>query len=230
MHRIASLACSLLLAAALCQAQNEPEYLLELGGGAGMATYTGDLNGNLLKGMQPMGALVAKYKPNPRMAWTAMLGLGLLKGSSKNVTTSYPDMDVSPVEFTSTVTDFTLRYECHFWAYGTGEEYRGARRIVPFFALGAGLTFAKPKGGEQAVAAQLPIGVGVKYKMSQRLNLALEWTMHFTGSDKLDGVKDPYGIESSGLFKNTDCYSVLGLTLTYDLWAKCRTCHNDHDD
>ena len=45
----------------------------------------------------------------------------------------------------------------------------------------------------------------------------------------LDGVKDPYGIKSSGLFKNTDCYSQLRVSLTYDLWAKCKTCHNDRD-
>jgi hypothetical protein len=53
--------------------------------------------------------------------------------------------------------------------------------------------------------------------------------MHFTGSDRLDGVSDPYGIKSSGLFKNTDCYSHLRLSVSYDLWAKCKTCHNDRD-
>ena len=55
------------------------------------------------------------------------------------------------------------------------------------------------------------------------------WMMHFTGSDSLDDVSDPYGIKSSGLFKNTDCYSTLQLTLTYDIWAKCKTCNNDRD-
>jgi hypothetical protein len=53
--------------------------------------------------------------------------------------------------------------------------------------------------------------------------------IHFTGSDKLDGVTDPYGIKSSGLFKNTDSYSTLLVTLSYDIWAKCKTCHNDRD-
>jgi hypothetical protein len=53
--------------------------------------------------------------------------------------------------------------------------------------------------------------------------------MHFSLSDKLDGVKDPYGIKSSGAFKNTDCYSTLQVSVTYDLWAKCKTCHNDKD-
>ena len=75
----------------------------------------------------------------------------------------------------------------------------------------------------------MPIGVGVKYKLGDRLNLTAEWMMHFSGSDKLDGMKDPYGIKSSGPFKNTDCYSTLQLSLTYDLWTKCKTCHNDRD-
>ena len=93
--------------------------------------------------------------------------------------------------------------------------------------MGLGATFAKPEKTE--VALNLPIGLGVKYKAGERVNLALEWTMHFTTSDMLDGVKDPYGIKSSGIFKNTDCYSHFRLSLTYDIWKKCSTCHNDRE-
>ena len=75
----------------------------------------------------------------------------------------------------------------------------------------------------------LPLGAGIKYKLGQRLNLSAEWVVRFTLSDKLDGREDVYGIKSSGLFKNTDCYSVLQVALTYDLWAKCKTCNNDRD-
>ena len=99
-----------------------------------------------------------------------------------------------------------------------------------------GLSFAIAKNGpagaqekRSSIAGQMPIGLGVKYKVADRLNLTAEWMMHFTGNDKIDGVVDPYGIESSGLFKNTDCYSVLAVSLTYDLWAKCKTCHNDRE-
>ena len=75
----------------------------------------------------------------------------------------------------------------------------------------------------------VPLGLGLKYKVAERLNLGVMWMMHLTGSDGLDDVSDPYGIKSSGLFKNTDCYSTLQLTLTYDIWAKCKTCNNDRD-
>ena len=120
-----------------------------------------------------------------------------------------------------------MRYECNFWPYGTGQEYRGAKPLTPYILIGLGATVAKPD--ETVVAVNMPLGLGVRYKIGERLNLGVEWVMHFTGSDKLDGQKDPYGIKSSGLFKNTDCYSHLGVSLTYDLWAKCKTCHNDRD-
>ena len=230
------------------RAQDEPEYRMEIGGGAGLVTYQGDFNGSLLKDMQPTAAVVAKYKMNPRMAWSAELGFGKLKGSSKAVKTWYPELQANPVDFSTSLTSFSVCYEYNFWPFGTGKEYLGAKPLTPFIAFGAGLAFSgkpKLKGGvlyegtadettvmaqpESVVAFQMPMGFGVKYKLRDRLNLTAEWLIHFTGSDKLDGVKDPYGIKSSGLFKNTDSYSTLLLSLTYDIWARCKTCHNDRD-
>ena len=219
---LALVTCHLSLITSL--AQDDPEYRMEIGGGLGLMAYQGDLGGGLLSHMQPMGAAVAKYKMNPRMAWNAQVSTGKLKGKSTDVDTWYPELHDSVATFSNQLTDFTLRYEYNFWPYGTGKEYLGARPLTPFMALGTGLAFTK-----KVVAAQLLLGVGVKYKAADRLNLSVEWMMHFTGSDKLDGVADPYGIKSSGLFKNTDSYSTLQLSLTYDIWAKCKTCHSDRD-
>jgi hypothetical protein len=207
-------------------AQDDPEYKMEVGGGLGLVSYEGDFNSSLLKGMQPMAALVAKYRYNPRMALGASIGFGKLKGSSTDVQTWYPAME-TPYSFDNQLVDVTLRYEYNFWAYGTGREYYGARRVAPFVALGLGLTYADAH--KSVFAMNLPIGAGVKVKLAERLNLTAEWTMHFTGSDELDGMRDPYGIKSSGLFKNTDCYSALQVSLTYDIWAKCKTCNSDRN-
>ena len=128
-------------------------------------------------------------------------------------------------EFNHRITETDLRFEYNFWAYGTGNEYRGARRLAPFITAGLGATFYG--GPEKGATMNVPLGAGVKYKIGKRLNLTVEWAMRFTLSDKLDGSKDPLGIKSSGLFKNTDCYSALQLGLTYDLWEKCKTCNND---
>lgn len=205
-------------------AQDEPEYRLEIGAGAGTVTYLGDYNTNLLKNAQPWGAVVGKYKFNPRMAVAMTIGYGKLKGSTADANTWYPSEDR---QFNYKMVDAGLRYEYNFWAYGTGREYRGARPLTPFIALGLGAIYHG--GAEKGLAVNLPFGAGVKYKLGNRLNLTAEWRMHFSMSDKLDGVEDPYGIKSTGIFKNTDCFSILQVALTYDFWAKCKTCHNDRD-
>jgi hypothetical protein len=216
-------------------AQTEPEYRLEIGGGIGMVCYQGDFNGNIFKEPQPMVTILAKYKFDPRRALALNVSYGQLKGSSKNAKTYYPADASAPTsttmplnyDFKNPVVDAGLRFEYNFWPYGTGFEYRGAKRLTPYVAIGLGMTIGK--ADKTVFGANLPIGVGAKYKMADRLNLAVEWAMHITTNDKLDGIADPYGIKSSGLFKNTDCYSHLRLSLSYDLWAKCRTCHNDRE-
>jgi len=212
-----------------CSAQQDPEYRLEIGAGVGALTYLGDYNGNPLKEIQPMGTVLAKYRFTPRQALALNIGYGQLKGSSRNVKTYYPQTE--PYSFKSSVVDAGLRYEYNFWPYGTGQEYRGAKRLTPYIYIGMGMTIAKPDHGEAktVTAFNVPLGGGVKYKVGNRVNLGLEWTIHFTTSDLLDGMKDPYGIQSSGMFKNTDCYSQLRASVTYDLWQKCKTCHNDSD-
>uniref|UniRef100_UPI003FF0945D type IX secretion system protein PorG n=1 Tax=Prevotella sp. TaxID=59823 RepID=UPI003FF0945D len=207
-------------------AQTDPEYRAEIGGGVGLLSYQGDFNGSILANNQVAGGLVAKYRFNPRMALGLDITYGKLKGSSADVSTWYPGLQDSVVSFSNTLVDAGLRFEYNFWPYGTGREYFGAKRLTPYVAIGLGLTYAKAPSGS-VVTGNLPIGVGVKYKVATRLNLALEWAIHFSLSDKLDGTDDPYGIDSSGMFKNTDSYSMLRLSLTYDVWAKCRTCHND---
>lgn len=214
-----------LLFALTLQAQTDPEYRAEVGAGVGLVNYLGDFNGNITKNMQPMWSLIGKYRFNPRMALGTNVSFGKLKGDNKNVTTYYPTLNDTTISFNNTVVDVGFRFEYNFWPYGTGREYFGAKPLTPFLALGLGITYAK--AGNSVVTANVPIGFGVKYKIAERLNLTAEWAMHFSLSDKLDGVEDPYTIKSSGLFKNTDCYGTLQVSLTYDIWAKCKVCNKE---
>lgn len=217
----------LLALATTVSAQTQPEYRLEIGAGAGLVTYLGDFNGNILKNPMPMFSALAKYKLNPRMALAFNVSYGKIKGASKDANTYYP-APWQDYSFNHALWDTGLRYEYNFWPYGTGMEYRGAKRVTPYIYIGVGMTIATPPDKTE-VGMNVPIGGGVKYKVADRVNMALEWTMHFSSNDGLDGVSDPYSIPSSGLFKNTDCYSHLRLSVTYDIWAKCKTCHNDRD-
>lgn len=216
----------LLMLAVSAKAQTEPEYRLEIGGGIGMVSYQGDFNGNLFKNMQPMFSLLGKYKFNPRMALAMNISYGTLKGSAKDVTSHVPE-EWADYSFKEKFGDVDIRLEYNFWPFGTGMEYRGAKRLTPYIFIGLGTTVFKDD--KTQLAMNLPIGLGVKYKAADRVNMALEWAMHFSSTDRLDGASNPLGIRSHGLFKNTDCFSQLRLSVTYDLWAKCKTCHNDRD-
>ena len=213
----------------VCQvrAQDDVEYRYEIGAGLGATTYYGDFNSRLFGNLSAAGAAVFKMVVNPHSAVSVTGMYSKIKGEYDKAQTYYHPFYDEGYKYNSSIVDLSVRYEYNFWPYGTGREYRGAQRVTPYIYMGLGLTFAKPEKTETAL--NLPIGAGVKYKAGERVNLALEWTMHFTTSDMLDGVKDPYGIKSSGFFKNTDCYSHLRLSVTYDIWKKCSTCHNDRE-
>lgn len=209
-------------------AQWDEEYKMEIGAGIGLLGYLGDYNSSLSKDVQPMASIVWRRVFNPYMGLKANVGYGKIKGKRTAAKTYYPEPEKLVQNFNNQLVDATVTFEYNFWPYGTGRDYRGAQRLTPFIFLGLGGTFVK--GAQKNVfTMNVPIGLGIKYKAAKRVNLGLEWAMHVSGSDKLDGVTDPYLIKSSGLFKNTDCYHMLQFTVTYSFAEKCRTCHNDKE-
>ncbi len=236
----------LLLIAVAMRAQDDVEYRMELGVGANMTSYQGDLSSGLFSNMQPGGSVLFRAIINPRSAVRIGAMVSKLKGEVGKADTRFPD--VKEFSFSNTLADLSVAYEYNFWPYGTGRDYRGAKRITPFISLGLGMTYAHCKegtydysqgsteGGEyvpqhsaskSVITGNIPIGVGVKYKIGARTNLSLDWHIHISFSDNLDGLDDPYRIKSSGLLKNDDSYTVLTLGLTYSLSPKCSTCHKD---
>lgn len=213
------------------RAQTDPEYKMEVGAGIGMMGYLGDFNGSLTKDLQPMGTVLARYNMSPYMGFKLNISFGKMKGTSADVRTYYPQFANAPYSFNNSLLDVGLAYEYNFLPYGTGRDYRGAQRLSPYALIGLGATYIKINNGDRnaVFSANLPIGIGVKYKLGERTNIGLEWALHFSLSDELDGQKDPYNIKSSGLFKNTDSYSTLQLTFTYSFLTKCKTCHNEDE-
>ena len=221
------LICLLALVCSLhAAAQNdETVYRLELGGGVGMGLNLTDVDGKI--GLA--AAAVARFPLNPRMAVKAQFSYSQIKGATDGIKNFYPIDPSQPgsdrlhYEVSDGIYDLSALYELHFLPYGYVRDYKGYSRIVPYLQMGFGLTYG-PAG--KAFSANIPLGFGVKYKVAPRLNLGLDWLMHFSLSDKLDGLDAPLGIKSSG-FRNKDLYSTLTLTLTYDLNPRCPTCNRD---
>lgn len=223
-------AMTLLFVLTCMASAQELEYNMELGGMAGGCFYMGDANYTTpLKNMAMAGGMLARYNINPRMAVKGNLAVGHIKGSTKKMANKYPDQ--AHATFSRNVYELGAQFEYNFFAYGTGAGYKDSHRLTPYILVGVGLTYAS-KPANHVVAMNLPVGIGVKYKVTHRLNIGAEWTIRFTSSDCLDvtnttalQLDDPYGIKSKGL-KNKDSYSWLMLYISYDMFPKYRKCNN----
>ncbi len=200
----------------------EAAYRFDIGASLGMSGYLGDANSsNLYKNPGLAAGASFRYLPNTRWAIKGMLTYAGLSGNSADMTNVYPGGET--YKFTSKVYDLSGRVEFNFFNYGIGETYRKLKRWSPYLSLGAGLTVASCQG--TAVAFNIPMSVGIKYKLRERINLGVEWTMTKAFNDNIDGpvLDDLYQIKSS-FMKNTDWYSTLMVSISYEFGERCKNC------
>lgn len=223
MARLHSIAIALVALFSACTLQaQELEYALELGAMAGPGFYMGDANLNgFYKDVTMAGGLMGRYNLNPRMALKFDLAYGKVKGDASKGANKYPTKEGQQWNFNNQVFDLGCQYELNFFGYGMGNGYKGHKRLTPYIQLGLGFT-----AGKDVVTMNIPLGVGLKYKIKPRLNAGLDWSMRFSMSDKLDGIEDPYRTKS-GFMKNKDSYSWTMVYISYDLCPKYRKCNND---
>lgn len=219
----------LLLLPCAAWAQEDADYRMEIGVGVGASFYMGDFNNTMFTNLKPAGAAYWRYLFDHFNSLKVSLAYAGIKGSTESHDSFYPEDPTSTVvsekplkvSFSGAVANLSCLYELNFFPYGYYEDFTGDKRFTPFLQLGLGVTYASE--GKQA-AFSVPMGVGVKYRLSKRINLSFDWTFHFTTSDKLDGVEAPLGIKSSG-FKNKDHFSATMLTLTYSFAPRCHNCN-----
>lgn len=77
-----------------------------------------------------------------------------------------------------------------------------------------------------AFAANLPFGIGARYKFSHRFLASLEWGFRKAFTDYLDNISTVYASTGTqiGNSKNNDFYSIAGITLTIRLGPQMTTC------
>ena len=201
----------------------QEDYRFDIGAGLGMTGYLGDANtANLWSEPGWDFEALFRYIANPRWAFKTNFYAGNLRGDSSKMTNVFPGGET--FSFSTTFYELGEMVEFNFFNYGMGETYRKLKRISPYIAAGIGMTVWSIDG-KTGAAFNIPLGVGLKYKLSQRWNIGFEFLMKKTFSDRLDGeqLKDPYGIKSS-FMKNTDWYSTLMVSISYEFGERCKNC------
>ena len=207
------------------QAQASVEnYKFDLGAGLGMSGYLGDANESNLFANPGVGLNASfRYLINSRWALRGLLTAASLSGSTADMDNVLPEGKV--YDFKSWIYDLGARAEFNFFNYGIGESYKQLSRISPYLSLGLGVAMSR-SGDDSFVAMTLPMGFGVKFKLRPRVNLGLEFCMTKVFGDNADSreLKDLYQIKSS-FIKNTDWYSTLMFSVSYEFGERCVTCH-----
>jgi len=211
-------------------AQNDDEgWLMELGGGIGGSFYMGDANSRLYRNTDGSGMFMVRYNFNPRFSVKGIMQASGISGSMEGALGQYPQRDIP--EFNRTVYAFSVQAEWGFLGY-TASEWMGGSRLAPYGMAGLGFDFI-PAPATNDFALDMPLGLGVRYKLAPRVNIGLEWCMHFTSSDRLDvgkgagrGFEDPAMIAGKGL-KNKDSYCCTMFYVTFDVFKRPCDCNDE---
>lgn len=198
--------------------------IIEVGATGGLSYYIGDINPGkqFSQNDLALGGLI-RYYDNLRWAFRFQYSNMGLNVADK---TGFYEPVKEP--FKSKINDFSLIAEFNFFDYWTGSE----RNFITPYLL-AGFSVFNYKTISQIDAAKIlsndgsfsiPFGVGVKYSLTQRIGLTLEWRMHKSFDDNIDSITDNYyATESNGEVKQKtmplaykcDWYSMLGLSIVY---------------
>lgn len=215
----------------------------EVGAGAGVAAYSGDILRRIDPGQLGLqGTLFGKR--NFDNVWTLRAGLNF---AQLNAADSINPIDrlaeLRDARFRAGLVEITAVMEFNFLDFlRNSSEFRWS----PYAFFGLGYTFVLAKGNTFAfnrsenydlTTLVIPFGGGVKYRLNDRWTLALEVGMRPTFTDYLDKIdsqeaaiprfqdpnapSEPYGI-NFGNPNDKDWYYFTGLMLSYTISStKC---------
>jgi len=208
----------------------QDDYKFEIGGMAGTSFYMGDANKTKLYHKPGLSAgVIFRYNPDLRWSVKSNFVIGKVSGDTSDSGNKFPFGQ--RISFSRMFYELGSQIEFNFFNYSDKFAYLGSKRFTPYIFTGIGFTLGS--GEKTFFDANIPLGIGVKYKMRDRLNIGFEFSFRKLLSDSFDVTKsnddfnldDPYKIKS-GFMKNKDWYSLTMITITWDFGTRVCPCLN----
>ena len=220
---------SLMISLFACAIAIAQEYKHEIGGGFGFSSYMGDANkNNPFLELHPSFGAIFRKNIDFRWAMKANLLMGSVSGNTQNSSNVYPGN--STAEFSRNFFELGGQMEFNFLPYSDKYPYLQTSKITPYLLAGLGLTLAP--GDETFFGVNFPVGLGIKYKVKNRVNLGLEYSIRKLFDDGFDApdqsgfnLSNPYQLNKS-ILKNRDWYTILMFSITWDFGPNDRRCTN----
>lgn len=187
-----------------------PKSRTELGFMLGGSHYYGDLNQEKhLRFTSPAAQFIIRYNVNSRVAWRSNISLGRVYGYDYR--SSNPLLVNRNLSFSSIIAEVASGVEFHYLKYQVGHS---KFRFTHYILAQAGVFYMNPKakingswynlrdigteGQGTAINSQrrysllqvcIPLGLGLKFSLTDRFSVGLEYGVRMTFTDYLDDVK-----------------------------------------
>lgn len=179
---------------------------------AGAVSFDGDVNkGDILGNTQLAAGLNLRYNFNPHFTAKIDFHRGTLQANDNQ--SSQLDLKQRNFNFSSIWTEISLQGELNILPLAPD---RKNQVFAPYLLVGVGMFWFDPTTNYQGKVVHLqpigtegqgiegysapykltqisiPLGVGIKYALSPRINIGIEWAYRFTFTDYIDDVSGTY--------------------------------------
>lgn len=194
------------------------EYKAEIGLNGGGSFYIGEGNSTMFAFPQFAFGGFFRYKLNTRLALKGELSTANVVG---NV---FPPNRVYVGDLTG---------EFNFFELEKNSNKRYSKIYSPYIFTGLTL-MTDVYQGQKFPEFGIPFGLGIKVKLTDRLNFNAQWTSRLMFVDNLEGAtpisvsdnfNNPNGLNGSNIFNN-DLLSTYTVGLSIDVWKKDCDCRN----
>jgi hypothetical protein len=224
------LALALLLGRGVLPAQGIVEFdcfnnrdKFEVGIMMGASYYMGDFNPNLtpLKNARWYGGVMSRYNAAQYFSLRSNLAYAYLSGDAEGMNGFPADPWEDHWRFQRPMLFFDVLAEFNFMPYDA-TDLRKKQRFTPLLDIGLGMTFlfsdmrtrvANTKSNEAVVIFNIPVGLGAKWCIMERLTLGIEWIFRVSFNDRLDFYEGVNASHSPVI--NNDWIGTFGLSLSY---------------
>jgi hypothetical protein len=190
----------------------------EIGFSIGGTHYTGDLVRSFRPStIRPGGSIFYRQNFSEAVSGRASLSGGFLHGNDADPIDAFAEM--RDARFSVFMMQGDLSIEYHFL------DFKSERAIVnfsPYLSLGIGLFYftgdENPYASYSKIQPTIPIGLGIKYLVSPRITLGIEYSARKTFFDYLDNVSvADMGLKNYryGNWYDNDWHYYFGISFSY---------------
>lgn len=195
--------------------------LTEIGFQLGAFNYTGDLSRSYnITNHRPGASLFLRTNISDAVGLKYGLAAGMIHGKHDFLNSS--GNEIQSISFNTTILEAFGVFEFYFLDY---KSRHSEIHWTPYLSVGLGIfTYFGDAAGnteQSIVQPAIPLGIGIKYQVSKKVDIGFEASARATFFNYLDGIdgNDPVGpIHVYGKKYNFDTYYFIGITLNYTLY------------